>query len=86
MLMCMSGMTRRVQILMDERRYDLLERESRRSGRSVGELVRESVDRAFGFDRTGRREALDAMLAEEPMPVEDWTTMKQDMIDSIGER
>lgn len=72
-------MTRRLQILIDEPRYELLERESQRTGRSIAELIRESVDAVYGLDRAGRRDALESILAEEPMPVEDWEIMKQDM-------
>lgn len=79
----MVTMSRRLQILIDERRYDLLERESRRSGRSVAELIRESVDRVYGVDRTARQAALDTLLGEAPMPVDDWDDMKRDMIDSL---
>lgn len=77
-------MTRRLQILIDEARYVLFERESQRTGRSVAELIRESVDVVYGFDTAGRRDALASILAEEPMPVEDWDTMKQDMMDSMS--
>ncbi len=78
-------MTRRLQILIDEPRYELLERESRRTGKSIAELIRESVDAVYGFDRAARRGALESILAEEPMPVEDWEIMKQDMMDSLSE-
>lgn len=76
-------MSRRVQILIDEPRYEMLERESRRTGRSVAELIRESVDRVYGVDRSARRAALDSMFAEAPMPVEDWPELKSDMIESM---
>jgi hypothetical protein len=77
-------MTRRLQILIDEPRYEALERESRRTGRSVADLIRESVDVVYGLDRAERRAALDSLLAEEPMPVEDWDVMKQDMLDGLS--
>jgi len=77
-------MTRRLQILIDEPRYEALERESRRTGRSVADLIRESVDVVYGLDRAERRAALDSLLAEKPMPVEDWDVMKQDMLDSLS--
>lgn len=84
MLISMSTMTRRLQILIDESRYELLERESQRTGRSIAELIRESVDAVYGLDRTARRSALESILAEEPMPVDDWEIMKQDMMDSLS--
>lgn len=79
----MATMNRRVQLLIDEPRYELLERESRRTGRSVADLIRESVDAVYGFDRAQRRAALDGLLAEEPMQVDDWDAMKGDMLDSL---
>lgn len=75
----MATMSRRVQILVDEPRYEILERESRRTGRSVADLIRESVDRVYGADRARRHAALDGMFAEAPVPVEDWAEMKQEL-------
>lgn len=83
MLIIMSTMSRRVQILIDEPRYEMLERESQRTGRSVADLIRESVDRVYGVDRSARRAALESLLAEEPMPVGDWADIKSDMIESM---
>ncbi len=81
----MSTMTHRLQILVDEPRYALLERESQRSGRSIAELIREAVDASYGVDRQKRRAAIDRLLAAEPMPVEDWDVMKQQMMDEFSE-
>lgn len=72
-----------MQLLIDEPRYELLARESERTGKSVAELIRDSVDRVFSVDTAARRNALDSMLAEEPMPVDDWAVMKRDMLDSM---
>lgn len=79
----MPTLTRRLQILIDEPRYQTLDRESRRTGKSIAELIRDSVDRVYGLDRTDRRRALEAILAEEPMRVEDWPEMKQDLVHSL---
>lgn len=79
----MATFSRRVQILIDEPRYEILERESRRTGRSVAELIRESVDRVYGVDRAARQAALGALLAEVPMPVGEWADMKAEMIDEL---
>lgn len=73
-------MTHRLQVLIDEPRHQLLEREARRTGKSVARLIRESVDQVYGTDRTRRRAALDGLLEAEAMPVEDWDVMKQDLV------
>ncbi len=76
-------MTRRLQILIDEERYQLLERESERLGKPIAELIRDAVDQIYMTDMAYRRAAAERLLAAEPMPVEDWPTMKQDMMDSL---
>ena len=83
MLMSMARLTRRFQILLDDSRFEILERESVRTGKPVAELIRDSVDRVYGKDPAGRRAALDELLAERPMPVQDWPSMKSDMLASL---
>jgi hypothetical protein len=85
MLMTGSTMTHRLQILIDEPRYALLERESRRTGRPIAELIREAVDASYGVDREKRRAAADRLLAADPMPVDDWDVMQQEMMDEFSE-
>lgn len=75
-------MSRRVQILLDEERYNRLERESRQTGRSVAELIRDAVDTRFGADLPTRRAAFAHIMAAEPMPVDDWDVMKRELLDS----
>jgi hypothetical protein len=79
----MGTMTRRLQILIDEERYALLEREAERTGRPVAELIRDAVDARFGVDPLARRAAYDVVLATEPMPVDDWPAMKQELLDTL---
>lgn len=81
MLMHMARMSRRVQILLDDERWDLLERESTRSGLSVAQLIRDAVDSRFGSDRPARREAFASILNAAPMPVDDWDVMKQELLE-----
>jgi hypothetical protein len=79
----MGVMTRRLQILIDEERYALLEREAQRTGRPVAELIRDAVDARYGADPVARRAAYDVVLAAEPMPVDDWPAMKQELLDTL---
>lgn len=83
--MHMSGLTRRTQILLDEERYERLERRAAESGRSVAAIIREAIDHTLGFDDevARRTRAGAAVLAAEPMPVEDWPALKADMLDSL---
>ncbi|OLC51260.1 MAG: hypothetical protein AUH67_00215, partial [Chloroflexi bacterium 13_1_40CM_4_69_19] len=44
-------LTRRLQILLDDRRYRRLHAEARARRASVGALVRDAIDRAFRYRR-----------------------------------
>lgn len=74
---------RRLQILLEERQHALLQREADRRGTSVAALIREAVDRVYG-PGADRQAAAAALLAAEPMPVDDWDTMKQELLDDLS--
>ncbi|HEX2164233.1 MAG TPA: antitoxin [Thermoanaerobaculia bacterium] len=81
--MSMSKLNRRLQVLLDEERYQRLEREAERRGAPVASVVREAVDRLLD-EETDRRAAGDRLLAAPPMPVEDWPGMKKDLLEVAG--
>ena len=54
--MCMSVMERRLQLLLDQERYNRVEEEAKRSGRSVAAVIREAIDLRFDAS-TGARAA-----------------------------
>jgi uncharacterized membrane protein len=66
---CMSMLTRRLQVLIDDERHDRLETEAARRGVPVAVLVREALDAAYPITVAERREAADRILAAEPMSV-----------------
>lgn len=81
--MCM--LNRRLQVLVDDERYELLTRESKRIGAPVGELVRRAIDHEYArpTDETERERAGRALLAM-PMPEgpePDWEDQKREMLD-----
>lgn len=49
----------RLQLLLEPRQRVLLDRESTRTGRPIGELVRDAIDSRFDGDRERRLEALE---------------------------
>lgn len=81
--MCMS-LDRRVQILLDDRRYAVLEREAARRRVSVAALIRAAIDRTYAGVDANRRAAGEGLLSAAPMPVEDWETMKAAMLDELA--
>jgi hypothetical protein len=81
--MRMATLERRVQLLLDPRQYAALEREARAQNRSVGSLIRESIDARFGVDLSRRRFALARLLASadgpDAPPMGDWEEIKRDL-------
>ena len=58
----------RLQILLDEARYEKLAGEARRRGVSVAAVIRDAIDR-LPMDDKRRRAAVARILAAEPMDV-----------------
>ena len=80
--MRMSGLERRLQILLDQERYDRLDREARESGRSVASLVREAIDLRNASAHTRRAEAGRRLLTEftdRDLDEPDWAATKADL-------
>lgn len=65
--MCM--LSRRMQILIDEERYERLAAESKRRKVSVAEVIRESIDLALPPRWSDRISAGTAILEADPMEV-----------------
>ncbi|MGI8795896.1 MAG: antitoxin [Acidimicrobiia bacterium] len=65
--------TRRLQILLDEERYERVAREAARRKVSVATVVREAIDGKFPSpaDIERRRSAIEGILSAAPMPVPD---------------
>jgi hypothetical protein len=59
---------RRLQILLDQERYEKVSREAARRGVSIAEVIREAIDR-LPVDTDRRRAAIARILAAEPMEV-----------------
>ncbi|MGQ0845739.1 MAG: ribbon-helix-helix protein, CopG family [Sporichthyaceae bacterium] len=72
----MAILTRRLQILLDEDRYQRLERMARARQISVATLIREAVDTAFPAQPVPRAEAGRRLLEAPPIAVEDWEALE----------
>jgi hypothetical protein len=66
----MSMLTRRLQVLLDDKRYRRLEAAARRRRVSVATVVREAIDRDLGSPALDRSAAGRRFLAAPPMEVE----------------
>jgi hypothetical protein len=82
----MHMLTRRLQILVDNARYERLAQESKRSGAPIGELVRRAIDHEFPLPVSDRAAAARRLLAMPPPPGDgpepDWEEQKREMLDA----
>jgi len=84
----MHMLNRRLQVLVDDERFERLARESERIGAPVGELVRRAIDHEFpGKGRDAERERAGRELLEMPPPPgdgqePDWEDQKREMLDA----
>lgn len=67
----MSMLSRRLQVLIDDERFQRLEREAARRRVPVAVLVRDAIDAAYPATSAARRRAGDRVLAAAPMEVPD---------------
>lgn len=84
--MHMSTLSRRTQLLLDEERHRRLAEEARRSGRSIGALVREAIDMRFeAEEQADRHSAAAAGLLSAPRPRDpepEWSEIERELLDS----
>jgi hypothetical protein len=83
----MAQLTRRLQVLIDDERYERLRREAERTGAPIGAIVRAAIDERVGVgeDREKRRVALRRLLDAPPPPgpEPDWEDAKETMLDEM---
>lgn len=87
--MCMSLMERRLQLLLDQARYDRVSEEAIASGRSVAAVIRDAIDQAYPSGDNERGRALTEFLARSAEPTagpgESWTEIKAQLADALDE-
>ena len=66
--MCM--LTHRLQLLLDDERYERVHALARQRGTSVATVIREAIDRGLPATQRRRSAAARRILGAEPMPVE----------------
>lgn len=74
--MRMAVLTRRLQVLLDDDRYQRLERMARARRTSVAALIREAVDASFPAQPVPRADAGRRLLDAQPIAVGDWDELE----------
>lgn len=82
-------LNRRTQLLLDEDRYQRLDRRARHTGQSVAAVIREAIDEKFSEgEEAAARRAAGTWLLSQPipdMPEPDWAESKRAMLDAAGD-
>jgi hypothetical protein len=74
-------LTHRTQILLDDQLHQRLREIAAERGVSLGALIREAIDEKLSRVQDDRAQAIRELLEAEPMPVDDWPVMKQQMLE-----
>jgi hypothetical protein len=72
-------LSHRLQVLIDERRYRRLQASAEKRGVSIGQLIREAIDRSYSSDEDRRAAAGQRILEAAPMDVPDVTELKREL-------
>jgi hypothetical protein len=84
----MHMLNRRLQVLVDDERFDRLSEESRRTGAPVGALVRRAIDHEFprvGHEAERERAGQELLAMPAPPgdgPEPDWEDQKREILDA----
>ncbi|HEV3319861.1 MAG TPA: CopG family transcriptional regulator [Solirubrobacteraceae bacterium] len=76
-----AHLTRRTQLLLDDELHRRLREIAAQRGISMGALIREAIDEKLAGMQDARSKAFARLLEAEPMPVDDWPVMKQEIIE-----
>jgi hypothetical protein len=79
----MATLTRRLQVLLDERRFTHLEHLAAQRGTTIAALVRDALDLAYAPARLPRDVAADRFLARSPVDLGPWDDAKQEIDASL---
>ncbi len=77
----MPSLTRRTQLLLDDDLHRRLREIATQRGISIGALIREAIDEKLTNMHDSRSRAFAKLLEAEPMPVDDWPVMKQEIVE-----
>lgn len=75
------SLTHRTQLLLDDDLHRRLRETAAQRGMSMGALIREALDEKLSQVQSDRARAIDKLLAAEPMPVDDWPVLKEQMLE-----
>lgn len=80
----MAGLSKRMLILFSPEQHALLRQTAKKSGKSIGMLVREAVEQVyFGKIKLEKRKAAQDLIKMR-LPVADWGEMEKEIEEAYG--
>jgi hypothetical protein len=81
--MLMALLTRRLQVLLDEERFDQLEQLAQRRRTTVAALVRAALDRTLAEQGMARDQAADRFLNRPAVDFGPWEDLKSELDEAL---
>lgn len=78
------SLTRRSQLLLDDELHARLRESAAQRGISMGALIREAIEEKLSHADDTYAQAIEELLAAEPVAVVDWAQMKGRMIEDMN--
>jgi plasmid stability protein len=78
------ALTHRSQLLLDDELHARLRESAIRRGISMGALIREAIEEKLSHADDTRAQAIEELLAADPLAVGEWPDMKRSMIDDMN--
>jgi len=78
------ALTHRSQLLLDDELHARLRESAARRRISMGALIREAIEEKLSHADDTRVQAIEELLAADPVAVEEWPQMKRRMIDDMN--
>jgi hypothetical protein len=72
---------RRTQLLLDDERWQRVQRRADETGASFGEVIRRAIDVGIPAPQSERSAAIRRLLDAEPIAVKDWDDWKREIRD-----
>ncbi len=81
--MLMALLTRRLQVLLDEERFDQLEQLAHRRKTTIAALVRAALDRTLAEQGMAQGQAADRFLKRPPVDFGPWEDLKTELDEAL---
>lgn len=76
----MASLTHKTTLLLSEDDYDTLQRQSKKAGQTLGELIRLAIRKTYTAPSPARAQKAWKKLFKAKAPVDDWEQMEREIV------